>query len=240
MMHWTRSGDLIVMVVLGGMASTFGPLIGAVTLLVLEETLPILIKLVGDAVRRRRGRRAPRNTGRSCSARCSCWSCCSRAAASTDCWRACAVTDALLAIDGLTKRFGGVIASDGIDLAVPEGELHAIIGPNGAGKTTLIGQLTGEIAPDAGRIHFAGQRHHRAAGAQAQPARARALVPDHVAVQRFHRARQRGARGAGACRALVPFLARCARATTRCAQPARADARRASGSRSAPTSSCRA
>jgi len=46
MMHWTRSGDLIVMVVLGGMASTFGPLIGAVTLLVLEETLPALIKLV--------------------------------------------------------------------------------------------------------------------------------------------------------------------------------------------------
>ena len=45
MMHWTRSGDLIVMVVLGGMASTFGPLIGAVALLVLEETLPALIKL---------------------------------------------------------------------------------------------------------------------------------------------------------------------------------------------------
>jgi branched-chain amino acid transport system ATP-binding protein len=67
------------------------------------------------------------------------------------------VTDALLTIDGLTKRFGGVTASDGIDLAVPEGELHAIIGPNGAGKTTLIGQLTGEIAPDAGRIRFAGQ-----------------------------------------------------------------------------------
>jgi branched-chain amino acid transport system ATP-binding protein len=67
------------------------------------------------------------------------------------------VTDALLAIDGLTKRFGGVTASDGIDLAVPAGELHAIIGPNGAGKTTLIGQLTGEIAPDAGRVHFAGE-----------------------------------------------------------------------------------
>ena len=39
MMHWTRSGDLIVMVVLGGMGSTFGPLIGAVALLVLEEAL---------------------------------------------------------------------------------------------------------------------------------------------------------------------------------------------------------
>jgi branched-chain amino acid transport system permease protein len=46
MMHWTRSGDLIVMVVLGGMASPFGPLIGAVTLLVLEETLPLLIRLI--------------------------------------------------------------------------------------------------------------------------------------------------------------------------------------------------
>jgi branched-chain amino acid transport system permease protein len=46
LMHWTRSGDLIVMVVLGGMASTFGPLIGAITLLVLEESLPVLIKLV--------------------------------------------------------------------------------------------------------------------------------------------------------------------------------------------------
>ena len=66
------------------------------------------------------------------------------------------MTDALLTIAGLTKRFGGVTASDGIELAVPSGELHAIIGPNGAGKTTLIGQLTGEIAPDAGRIHFAG------------------------------------------------------------------------------------
>ena len=66
------------------------------------------------------------------------------------------MADALLAIDGLTKRFSGVIASDGITLSVPEGELHAIIGPNGAGKTTLIGELTGEIAPDAGRVRFAG------------------------------------------------------------------------------------
>jgi branched-chain amino acid transport system ATP-binding protein len=62
----------------------------------------------------------------------------------------------LLAIEGLAKRFGGVVASDAITLAVPQGELHAIIGPNGAGKTTLIGQLTGEIAPDAGRIRFGG------------------------------------------------------------------------------------
>ena len=63
----------------------------------------------------------------------------------------------LLRIDGLTKRFGGVVASDAIVLAVPTGELHAIIGPNGAGKTTLIGQLTGEVVPDGGRVEFAGQ-----------------------------------------------------------------------------------
>ena len=63
----------------------------------------------------------------------------------------------LLAIEGLTKRFGGVIASDEVTLAVPQGELHAIIGPNGAGKTTLIGQLAGEIVPNAGRIHFGGR-----------------------------------------------------------------------------------
>ena len=67
------------------------------------------------------------------------------------------MAEALLQIEGLTKRFGGVVASDRIALEVPQGELHAIIGPNGAGKTTLIGQLTGEITPDAGRIRFDGR-----------------------------------------------------------------------------------
>jgi branched-chain amino acid transport system ATP-binding protein len=66
------------------------------------------------------------------------------------------VADTLLAIDSITKRFDGVLASDAITLSVPAGELHAIIGPNGAGKTTLIGQLTGEIEPNAGRVIFAG------------------------------------------------------------------------------------
>jgi branched-chain amino acid transport system ATP-binding protein len=67
------------------------------------------------------------------------------------------VAEALLSIEGLTKRFGGIVASDRITLAVPPGELHAVIGPNGAGKTTLIGQLTGELACDDGRIRFDGQ-----------------------------------------------------------------------------------
>src|SRR5256885_15799503 len=62
----------------------------------------------------------------------------------------------LLQIEGLTKRFGGIIASDDVTLSVPQGELHAIIGPNGAGKTTLIGQLTGVPSPQTGRFRFAG------------------------------------------------------------------------------------
>ncbi|HXF88749.1 MAG TPA: ABC transporter ATP-binding protein [Xanthobacteraceae bacterium] len=66
------------------------------------------------------------------------------------------MADALLKIEGLTKRFGGVVASDNIVLEVYRDELHAVIGPNGAGKTTLIGQLTGEIVPNSGRIFFNG------------------------------------------------------------------------------------
>jgi branched-chain amino acid transport system ATP-binding protein len=63
----------------------------------------------------------------------------------------------LLEVEGLSKRFRGVVASDNIQFDVWEGELHAIIGPNGAGKTTLVNQLAGEITPDSGRIKFAGR-----------------------------------------------------------------------------------
>ncbi|MBV9682953.1 MAG: ABC transporter ATP-binding protein [Solirubrobacterales bacterium] len=67
------------------------------------------------------------------------------------------MTDALLAVEDLSKRFGGIVAADAITLDVNAGELHAVIGPNGAGKTTLISQLTGEVSPDAGTIRFAGR-----------------------------------------------------------------------------------
>jgi branched-chain amino acid transport system ATP-binding protein len=58
----------------------------------------------------------------------------------------------LLAVRGLTKRFGGLVATDRLDLSVARDEAHAVIGPNGAGKTTLIGQLAGTLRPDAGSI----------------------------------------------------------------------------------------
>ena len=67
------------------------------------------------------------------------------------------MAEALLAVEGLQKRFGGLAATDGLSLEVRRGELHAVIGPNGAGKTTLIAQLAGELRPDAGAIRFAGR-----------------------------------------------------------------------------------
>jgi branched-chain amino acid transport system ATP-binding protein len=62
----------------------------------------------------------------------------------------------LLEVISLAKRFEGIVATDNLTLDVSAGELHAVIGPNGAGKTTLIGQLGGQVKPDSGRIHFAG------------------------------------------------------------------------------------
>jgi branched-chain amino acid transport system ATP-binding protein len=66
------------------------------------------------------------------------------------------VADPLLCVEGLVRRFGGIVATDNVSLDVARGELHAIIGPNGAGKTTLISQLTGQLLPHAGTIRLAG------------------------------------------------------------------------------------
>jgi branched-chain amino acid transport system ATP-binding protein len=79
------------------------------------------------------------------------------------------VAEPLLAVRGLRKRFGGLVATDGVDLDVADGETLAIIGPNGAGKTTLIGQLSGDLVPDAGTIRFVGE------DITAMPAPARSL-----------------------------------------------------------------
>src|SRR3546814_88177 len=61
---------------------------------------------------------------------------------------------ALLSVQQLVKRYGGLLATDHFDFNVEPGELHAIIGPNGAGKSTLIAQLAGDVRPDSGQIRF--------------------------------------------------------------------------------------
>ena len=67
------------------------------------------------------------------------------------------MSEPLLRIEGLVKRFGGLIATNNLSLDVAEGELHALIGPNGAGKTTVISQLAGELRQDEGTIRFDGK-----------------------------------------------------------------------------------
>ena len=67
------------------------------------------------------------------------------------------MSEFLLETKQIRKSFGALIATDAVDFDVREGETHAVIGPNGAGKTTFIKQLSGELRPDAGQIHFAGE-----------------------------------------------------------------------------------
>jgi branched-chain amino acid transport system ATP-binding protein len=64
----------------------------------------------------------------------------------------------LLEVEGLTKRFGGLVANDHISFSMAQGELLSLIGPNGAGKTTLFNSLTGTHPIDEGRVVFAGRR----------------------------------------------------------------------------------
>ena len=62
----------------------------------------------------------------------------------------------MLELRGVSKRFGGVVATDDVTLEIAKGEVHALIGPNGAGKTTLIAQISGVLPIDTGRIVFKG------------------------------------------------------------------------------------
>ncbi|MBP9183262.1 MAG: ATP-binding cassette domain-containing protein [Fuscovulum sp.] len=63
----------------------------------------------------------------------------------------------LLEVSKVTKRFGGIVALDGLDLALKRGDLRCILGPNGCGKTTLFNVLTGAFAPTSGSVRFRGQ-----------------------------------------------------------------------------------
>jgi branched-chain amino acid transport system ATP-binding protein len=69
---------------------------------------------------------------------------------------ASATDAAILRIEGLTMRFGGLAALNNVSIAVPRGQIRAIIGPNGAGKSTFFNCVTGVIRPTSGRIVFDG------------------------------------------------------------------------------------
>ena len=186
MLHWTKSGDLMIMIIIGGTGTLIGPALGAAVLVGLETFLTSWTEhwkfFLGPdpdpdrAVLERRVDVA-----------------CSRVGGAS-------VSEPLLQVDGLTKRFGGLVAANNLSLDVAEGELHALIGPNGAGKTTFISQLAGELAPGRGRHPFRRPRDQRLEDSGPRSARARALVPDHAIAAGLHHARQRRAR---ACRRIA-------------------------------------
>jgi branched-chain amino acid transport system ATP-binding protein len=99
------------------------------------------------------------------------------------------VTEPVLRIENLAKNFGGLRVTDDVTLDVLPGELHAVIGPNGAGKTTLINQISGLLAPDAGRILFGGEDvtrlavHARAARGLARSFQITSILPRFSALE---------------------------------------------------------
>ena len=66
----------------------------------------------------------------------------------------------LLSLEGICKRYPGVVANDGVNLEVFTGQAHAVLGENGAGKSTLMKIIYGSVKPDAGRMLFEGQEVH--------------------------------------------------------------------------------
>ena len=175
------SGQLIMQTVIGGRGTLFGPLVGAAVWLFLEDFLQGALKLgaawklvlgvvfvllvcflrqgiVGglrDLARwlDRDRRAAAEGTAPAPDGHAS-----APATAASPRRRASpAYEGPILHAAGLTKRFGGVVANEGIDFSVGRGEIRGIIGPNGAGKSTFFKMLTCEIAPTAGRITFEGR-----------------------------------------------------------------------------------
>ncbi len=95
----------------------------------------------------------------------------------------------LLVLDRLNKSYGALCVTDNVTLEVMPGEIHAVIGPNGAGKTTLIGEISGSIRPDSGRIALRGEEitalpvHARVRRGLARSFQVTNLLPDFTALE---------------------------------------------------------
>jgi branched-chain amino acid transport system permease protein len=157
---WRQSGLAIMMVVLGGVGTLFGAILGAIVYAGIEEVLktaslvgPIAkhwslglgVILIAAVLAAPRGLAAllirpapPPAVLEQVTA--------VPAAAERD------TRGLSVAVEGLTRRFGGLVAVDNVTLTLPPNKVHAIIGPNGAGKTTFINLLSGTLRPTAGRI----------------------------------------------------------------------------------------
>ena len=182
LMYWTESAQPVVVTLLGGMGSFLGPALGAAIYTWLANTvgrnfpaqfdivlgaivLGVVLVAPGgfgsalDGLRRLfAGRKTVGETERSEG----------HAIDRIDVVKALRVLPSrsqarrpsvgmtLLRVDGLSKRFGGLKAVDGVSFEVLEGQRHAVIGPNGAGKSTLFNLLTGQTRPDSGKVTFGG------------------------------------------------------------------------------------
>src|SRR5215813_6237626 len=90
--------------------------------------------------------------------------------------------ETVLEVEGLVKRYEGLLALSGVNFAVSEGEIFGVIGPNGAGKTTLFSCLVGSVRPNSGEVRFRGERIERLAG---HAIVSRGLVRTHQIVRPF-------------------------------------------------------
>ncbi len=140
LLFWLLSGQVLIMVIVGGAGTLVGPIIGAVFFLVVQQYLSPYtdswglffgLIFIGFVLF------IPRRAARDCSAL-------------AKRRRSGLSLMALLEIDHLTRRFGGIVAVDDVSMRVAEGEVRAVIGPNGAGKSTL-------VPPD----HRRGETDHR-------------------------------------------------------------------------------
>ncbi len=166
------SGELLAMVVIGGMRSFLGPALGALFFVIFRDYLSSMTEnwllwfgllfvsfivfsptgLVGVAENLLKPfRKKPVEDAAMASRR-------SGAVTLPDFLRPPALGDGIvLKADGLMKRFGGIKAVQGVDIAMRDKSLHALIGPNGAGKTTAFNLISGMFTPDSGGVTLAGR-----------------------------------------------------------------------------------
>jgi ABC-type branched-subunit amino acid transport system ATPase component len=110
---------------------------------------------------------------------------------------------------GLSRRFGGVVAAEGVDLSLAPGRVHALVGPNGSGKTTLLRLLAGDLDPDAGSVAIGGRdvtavpEAGRVAAGVARTLQATTVFPDLTALEHAVAGTEVRRRDGGAIRTLL-------------------------------------